>query len=279
VDPTELAIEVESLHLCYPRRWRSPAVEALVGLDLQLQRGEILGILGPNGSGKTTLLEILSGGLKRTSGRLSILGHQAGDRALISKLGYQPEGPLPFPQLSPGEFLEYLGSLMGLKRAQLRARCKHLLGRLQLEEVARRPHGSFSTGMAKRLALAAALISAPEVLLLDEPTSGLDPEASLLVMELLEEYRAEGRSILMASHHLQEVERLCERVCVLVAGKKVAEGRIDELLSTEEQLLSVTGLDATGREHIADAVRKAGGESKGWRAGRRHLFALFREMR
>ncbi|MHC5064138.1 MAG: ABC transporter ATP-binding protein [Planctomycetota bacterium] len=279
MEPTELAIEVESLQLRYRGGWRRPPVDALAGVDLQLRKGEILGILGPNGSGKTTLLEILSGGLRKTSGRARVLDREAGDRALISRLGYQPEGPLPFPQLKPGEFLAYLGSLMGLSRPACKSRGEELLDRLGMASFVKRQQGKFSTGMQRRLALAAALLPEPELLLLDEPTSGLDPEASLLVMELLEEFRSSGGSILMASHHLQEVERVCDRVCVLVEGRKRAEGSLDALLGTDELLLAVTGLDAAGQDSVVKEVARAGGESQGWRRGRRHLFAFLRDLR
>ena len=276
MDPSEVAIAVESLHLRYPRRWHSPAVNALAGVDLELRRGEIFGILGPNGSGKTSLLEILSGGIAASDGRVAILGLPPGEGALITRVGYQPEGPLPFKQLNPREFLDYLGNLMGLNRALVTERGDALLQRLRLQEVAKQAHGSLSTGMSRRLALAAALLCKPEVLLLDEPTSGLDPDASLLVMELLTELAGKGCTILMASHHLQEVERICDRVCVLIAGKKTAQGSLDALLASDEELLAVAGLDPAGRDKVTAAASLAGGEVRGWRRSRQHLFALFR---
>ncbi len=277
MDPSEVAIEVESLHLRYPRRWHSPAVEALAGVDLTLQRGEIFAVLGPNGSGKTSLLEVLSGGLTASSGRVTILGLPPGDRSLIRRVGYQPEGPLPFKQLDPREFLDYLGNLMGLDRAFTALRRDALLQRLGLRDVANRAHGGLSTGMSRRLALAAAMLCEPEVLFLDEPTSGLDPEASLVVIELLTELAEKDCAILMASHHLQEVEHVCDRVCVLIDGKKTAQGTLDELLASDEEVLTVTGLDQAGRDQVSATADQAGGKVRGWRRGRRHLHALFRD--
>ncbi len=273
--PTSPAISVESLSLRFPRRWRQAAVDALIDLDLQVDRSEVVGLLGPNGSGKTSLFRVLCNELRATAGRARILGHRPGSRELVRSVGYQPEGPLPFPRLSGPEFLHYLGSLMGIDHA--RQRSSELLERLGLRHAGRRPIGKYSTGMARRLALAAALLAKPEVLLLDEPTAGLDPDGSLACLELLAEFRSNGGAVLIASHHLEEIEQICDRVYLVRHGRCVAAGSLDDLLGTETSQLLVTGLGQSGQAEVEAAALHAGGEVIGWRRTRRQLAALFRD--
>jgi ABC-2 type transport system ATP-binding protein len=132
--------------------------------------------------------------------------------------------------------------------------------------------------MQQRLAVAAALLTDPEVLLLDEPTAGLDPTGSLLVMEVIAERAAAGCAVLMASHHLQEVEQTCDRVYLLSRGRKLAEGSLDELLASGEQHLRLVAPDAAARASVEAAARESGCEVVGWEAGRTHLFELFRRL-
>jgi ABC-2 type transport system ATP-binding protein len=272
------ALAVENLSVSYPRRLRAPAVHALVGLDLEVAPGEIVGVLGPNGSGKTTLLRVLAGTQRPTAGSVRILQLAAGARALATRVGYQAEGPLPFPGLCAAEFLGYLGDLMGLPRKLAAAQTDRWLERLELRGAGRRPIATFSAGMARRLSLAAALLANPSVLLLDEPTSALDPRGSLAVVEILRGAAAEGCAILMASHHLQEVEQLCARVYLLDGGRCRAHGTLDELLATDERQIVLRGLDDAGLERVLRAVRDAGGEVVLSGRRREHLFALFRRF-
>ena len=272
------AVSVQSLGVTYRRRLRSPEVHALDSLDLEARRGEVIGVLGPNGSGKTTLLEVLAGSLAPTSGTVRILSRGPTDRALVPLVGYQPEGPLPFPTLSAPEFLAYLGALMRLPRDRARRSAEEWLRRLDLVRTGRRPIGTFSTGMGRRLALAAALLADPEVLLLDEPTSGIDPSGSLAVLEVLEEKARRGGTVIMTSHHLQEIEQICDRVYLLESGRCRAHGSLDELLGTGDRNLVVRGLDDEGVESVRRAVAAAGGELLRTESARRHLFALFRSL-
>lgn len=273
----ETAVAVSQLSVRYRGGFRSPGVQALSTVDLEVPAGAIVGILGPNGSGKTTLLKVLCGLVRPDTGTVQVLGSHPRDRALVPRVGYQAEGSLPFPGLSGPDFLRYMGALMGLDRELVEERTRHWIERLDLVHAGRRPLGKFSQGMSRRLALAAALLSGPEVLILDEPTSGLDPHGSLEVIRILEEVAGRGTAVIMASHHLQEVEQLCGRIAVLHEGRIVASGSLDELLTTGEQTLVVSGLDATGLESIEDAVREAGGQAER-RTTREHLFALFRRV-
>jgi ABC-2 type transport system ATP-binding protein len=253
------------------------AVDALTDLDLAVAHGEIVGILGPNGSGKSTLLRVMAGIQRPTAGTVQVLGRAPNDRALVRRVGYAPEGSLPFPTLSAPAFLRYVGDLMALPAAT-RARQAELLDRFGLAGAGARRIGTFSTGMARRLALAAALLSDPEVLLLDEPTAGLDPVGSLLAMEVLRERAAAGCAVVLASHHLLEVEQTCSRVVVLDGGRKVAEGSLDELLGSEDDVFAVRGLSNGGVLRVEQAIADAGGQLVARTKHREHLFALFRRL-
>lgn len=272
------AISAKQLAVTFPGRGSRPAVEALRPLDLELAAGQILGILGPNGSGKTTLLRVLAGLQAPTAGAVTLLGKAPADRDLVQKVSYQSEGPLPLATLSAPEYLAFVGAEIGLPNAVSDRRAAALLDRLELRHAGRRRIRTFSTGMCKRLALAAALLAEPAVLLLDEPTSGLDPFGTATVMEILRERADAGAAILMASHHLLEVEESCDEVLVLHNGTVHARGRLADLLATDEQALVVRGLDDAAMQQLSDDVRGRGGEVVRVERPRDHLFALFRRL-
>ncbi len=274
----DLALSAHGLCVTFRQFLRRSRVEALRDLELEVRPGEVVGVLGPNGSGKSSLLRVLAGTLRPTSGRVEVLGRAPTDRALVQRVGYQPEGPLPFPGLSAPELLALCSSLMELEPGAARARAAALLDRLDLRRAGRRPLGKFSTGMARRLALATALLAEPEVLLLDEPTAGLDPEGSLVVREIVQQATARGAAVLMASHDLQEVEQLCTRVCVLSDGRRCADGRLDDLLGTGARTFVVRGLDDDGVDRARAAIERVGGEVVRVGADREHVYALFRRL-
>lgn len=273
------AIAIRGLDVRFGRgSRRAPTVEALRGVELHVAPGEIVGLLGPNGSGKTTLLRVLCGDLRPSAGELRVLGRAPADRALVRRVGFQPDEPPPFPALSPREILAHLAVLAGLERGPARVRAGELLERLGLGKVADRALGGFSTGMKKRTAIACALVTGPELLLLDEPTSGLDPSGSLLVLELLRELADRGATILMASHRLDEVEQLCGRVVVLAGGRVRRDGTLDALLGGGTDALCLRGADAALRARLEAEARALGAEVVGWTTPRRHLFELLREL-
>ncbi len=261
--------------------WQPP-VQALQQVDLQVAAGEIVGILGANGSGKTTLLKVLAGVQQWQEGQVQVLGESPSHPQSAKLVGFKAEAPLPFQNLSAPEFLRYLGSMQRLPKAELRSRAETLLQRLQLSDLGKRRIKTFSTGMQQRLSLAAALLSQPKVLLLDEPTSGLDPMGSQLVIALLQEEAERGTAICMASHHLQEVEECCHRICILQHGKVVAQGSLDELLGTGAEALLIQGLDSQGlaavQQTVQQCVQEAGGEVVQQGQRRQHLFALLRKL-
>ena len=275
-DAAPAVVDARGLGVTFGRGRR--AVAALIDADLDCAPGEVVGVLGPNGSGKTTLFRVLVGDLAWTAGHVTVLGRPPGDPARTARIGYQPEGPLPFPRLSGRTFLRHLAALLGMPRRAAADRADELLDALDLAHAAPRPHATYSTGMAKRLALAGALLTEPDLLLLDEPTSGLDAQGSARVLEVLRARAAAGASVVLASHHLQEVESICDRVVVLVRGRVRRSGTLDDVLGGDASELAVTGLAPTARAAVEDAVVAAGGEVRGWRRSRRHLFDLFREL-
>lgn len=272
------AISVRQLAVTFGGRGRRNAVHALQPLDLDLPAGRIVGVLGPNGSGKTTLLRVLAGVQPPTAGSATVLGERAHAPGLRCRVAFQPEGPLPLGTLSAGDFLAWVGAELGLANAESDARAHALLRRLDLAHTGRRWLRTFSTGMQKRLALAAALLADPEVLLLDEPTAGLDPFGSALVMQILRERAAAGALVLMASHQLLEVEEICDEVIVLQDGVLRARGTLGELLATDAHALVVRGLDQQALAGLAEAARARGGEVLRIERPRDHLFALFRRF-
>ncbi len=272
------AISVRQLAVTFGGRGRRNAVHALRSFDLEVPAGRIVGVLGPNGSGKTTLLRVLAGVARPTSGEATVLGESPDAASLRRRVAFQPEGPLPLGVLSAADFLAWVGAELGLANADADARARALLQRLELADTGRRWLRTFSTGMQKRLALAAVLLADPEVLLLDEPTAGLDPFGSALVMQILRERAAAGATVLMASHHLLEVEEICDEVIVLQEGELRARGTLGQLLATDAHALVVRGLDEQALAGLADAARARGGEVLRIERPRDHLFALFRRF-
>jgi len=252
-------ISLEDVSVAFAAGFREPGIQALRGVDLKAHPGEIVGVLGPNGAGKTTALRVIAGLQPPDQGRVSVLGHPPRDRSLRTRVGFQPTGPLPFPDLRGVEFLHYLGNLMRLPAATVRENTTRWLDALQVHGADKLAIRHYSTGMQRRLALAAALFTEPEVLLLDEPTSGLDPEGTELVLEILRERAAAGCAILMASHHMQEVEQTCDRVYLFAAGQVLEHGKLADLLGTGDTRLVVRDLSDPAITSLHTQVEAAGG--------------------
>ena len=222
--------------------WLRPTVKAVDALNLRIHRGETFGLLGPNGSGKSTTIKMILGLLTPTSGSITLFGLPPRTIAARARLGYLPELSYLHPFLTARETLSYYAGLCGLNRKIARERANELLHMVKLEDVANRPVGGFSKGMARRVALASALIGKPELLILDEPTSGLDPVSTREVKLLIKALEKNGMTILMTSHLLADAEDVCDRVMILNHGKSVAEGKVSELgESLEDFFLAKVG--------------------------------------
>jgi ABC-2 type transport system ATP-binding protein len=233
---------------------------AVDGIDFEIREREIFGLLGPNGSGKSTTIKMILGLLRRSRGKLSVFGRDPGDVSVKSRIGYLPEESYLYRFLNPRETLEYYAKLFGQHRSMRRERVDELLDMVGLQHVAHRAVGEFSKGMARRLGLAQALINDPEFLILDEPTSGLDPVGTHQVKELLIELGRRGKTILLSSHLLADVEDVCTRMVILYGGRIRAQGTAGELLSdTEHTVIRLPKLRAATIGHIDELVRREEG--------------------
>jgi len=238
----EPIVELKDVKKTFRDFWLRPTVMAVDGLSLGIGRGEVFGLLGPNGSGKSTTIKMLLGLLSPTSGSIALFGRSPRSVEARSKLGYLPELSYLHPFLTARETLRYYAGLCGLPRREAADRTRQLLAMVGLSDVASRPVGGFSKGMARRVALAASLVGRPELLVLDEPTSGLDPISTKEVKTLVKALAAGGMTVLMTSHLLADAEDICDRVMIVNHGKAVAEGRVGELgTSLEEFFLAKVG--------------------------------------
>ena len=209
--------------------WRPRPVRALDGVSLEVAPGEVLGYLGPNGAGKTTTLKLLMQLIYPTAGRAEILGRPAGDVEARRRLGYLPELPYFYDNLTAEELLIYFGGLFGLSATDARARASVLLDRVGLGAERHRRLRRFSKGMLQRVGIAQALVNDPEVVFLDEPMSGLDPVGRRDTRELIRSLGEEGRTVFFSSHILSDAEALCSRVAIMVKGRLMATGRLADL--------------------------------------------------
>jgi ABC-2 type transport system ATP-binding protein len=210
-------------------------VHALKDLDLQINKGEIFGYLGPNGSGKTTTIKMLLGLIFPTSGTIRILGTEdIGSAAVRQKIGYLPEGAY-YPDFLKGEeVVKFYGRLYGMSGRDLDERTKNVLGVVGMTHARKRLVRGYSKGMRQRIGLAQALISDPEILILDEPTTGLDPLARKEIRDILSDLRDQGKTLMISSHELAEVELISNRVAILYGGVTQVSGTVDELLSDRD---------------------------------------------
>ena len=223
-------LHVSELRKTFTRGFLRRRTEALRGISLDVEPGEIFGFLGPNGAGKTTTIKILMGLIFPTSGTAQLLGAPAGDRAAKARVGYLPENPYFYDYLSVPELLDMVGRLHGLPGGQRRERSARLIERVGLAHAGNRPLRSFSKGMMQRVGLAQALMGEPELVVLDEPMSGLDPVGRKEVRDLVFELRDKGTTVFFCTHILADATALCDRVAILVKGKLRGVGSLNELL-------------------------------------------------
>jgi ABC-2 type transport system ATP-binding protein len=247
-------VSTTSLSKTFRDFWCRKKVTAVSDLDLSIQKGEIFGLLGPNGSGKSTTLKLLLGLLHPTHGSVSIFGSSPRKAAARRRLGYLPEDSQLYQQLTAAETLHFYGGLFGLKGTVLHERTEQLLDMVGLTHAADRSVGEFSRGMTRRIGLAQALINDPDLLILDEPTAGLDPVGCRQTKDLLQALAKRGKTILLCSHLMADVEDVCSRIMLLHNGRSLAVGAISELLQQPNQIRF--SLEAPDKAQI-DAVKTA----------------------
>src|SRR5436190_17468747 len=248
----EAVIEIDELIKSYRTGLRRRPVFAVKKLSLKVMAGSIVAFVGPNGAGKTTTISTLLGFLKPDAGSVRLFG-KAADTSLLRRVGYQPEIFHTYPFYKANEVLQYYGRLSGMSSSDLVQAIPPLLDRMGLADAANRKAVTFSKGMNQRLGLAQALLHDPELLILDEPTSGLDPEGRRLVLDIIREEKAKGRTVFLSSHILADVERTCDEV-VMVNHGEVAFSRQMAAFQPggDDWEIEVTGWNAAHRELLAD---------------------------
>jgi len=257
--------------------WRRARVKAVNDLDLEVQPGEVFGLLGPNGSGKSTTIKMLLGLLYPTRGRITVLNRPPDDVRTKARIGYLPEESYLYRFLNARETLDYYGTLFRLDRHARRLRTEELLEMVGLRSAARRPVGEYSKGMARRIGLAQALINDPDLLILDEPTSGLDPVGSKLVKDIILRLGREfKKTIVLSSHLLADVEEVCDRVTILYGGRVQESGSIESVLSRRDQTQIVCDrLTPETLAEIEQLVQRREGKELAISVPRDRLEALF----
>ncbi len=245
----EAVLKIEGLSKTFKVGFWGRKVTAVAGFDLEVHRGEVFGFLGPNGAGKTTTLKMLMGLIYPTSGKAWLFGKEIGDQDSRRRLGFLPESPYFYDYLTGGEFLRFYGHLFGLGGVQLEARITELLEMVGMSHARHLQLRKFSKGMLQRVGVAQALINDPELVVLDEPMSGLDPIGRKEVRDLILRLKEAGKTIFFSSHILHDAEMLCDRVAIILKGKMVACGRVDELVQkggTQSVELVVEGMGPDG---------------------------------
>ena len=212
--------------------WLNQKVESLKGCSLSVWEGETFGLLGPNGAGKTTLLKILLGIVRPTEGGGQLLGIPLGDRSSKQRVGYLPENPYFYDYLTAWEFLQFVAGLFEIPASEQRQRIPQLLDLVGLARTTARkkPLRQYSKGMLQRVGMAQALINDPEIVFLDEPMSGLDPMGRYQMRQIILWLKEQGKTIFFNSHVLADVEKICDRVAILIKGELVCLGSLNELL-------------------------------------------------
>ena len=258
---SNIVVQTKNLTKIYRDFWGRQKVRALKALDLEVRKGEVFGLLGPNGSGKTTTIKLLLGLLFPTSGEVNILGRSAADVSKNEKIGYLPEESYLYRFLNAEETLDFYGRLFQMTGAVRRQRVAQLISMVGLESAKKRQLREYSKGMTRRIGLAQALINDPELILLDEPTSGLDPIGTRNMKDLILELKAQGKTIIMSSHLLADVQDVCDRIGILYQGELKELGQVGDLLKiSDETEIRASGLSDAAKEKIKAIIAEDNSE-------------------
>ena len=257
----EIAIKTEDLTKAYRSFFGRKKVLALNKLNIVIRKGEIFGLLGPNGSGKTTTLKLLLGLLFPTEGRAYVLGKATDDVAVKSRIGFLPEESCFYRFLNADEILDFYGQLFRIPGKERKLRTNRLLKRVGLESARKRHLKQYSKGMLRRIGIAQALINDPDLIILDEPTSGLDPIGTRETKDLILELKSQGKTVLLCSHLLSDVQDICDRVAIIDKGELQVSGTIDELLANEDIVeLLIRNLSKEALMEVERIVQEKQGE-------------------
>ncbi len=254
---TEAVISVRGLTKVFTDFWGRPKARAVDTVNFEVRRGEVFGLLGPNGSGKSTTIKMLLGLLYPTKGHIEIFGHSPRHVKTKARIGYLPEESYLYKYLDSRETLDFFGNLFQLPPEQRDQRTEQLLEMVGLNQVRSRTVGEFSKGMQRRIGLAQALINDPDLVILDEPTAGLDPLGCREVKDVILALKNRGKTVILSSHLLSDVEDVCDRVVIYYGGKIQADGTLKELL-TERSSVRITFpmLPREAMENILGTIRR-----------------------
>lgn len=257
----DVVVETRALSKVYRDFWGRQKVRALKALDLEIYRGEIFGLLGPNGSGKTTTIKLLLGLLFATEGEALVLGKSATDVSKNERVGYLPEESYLYKFLNAEETLDFYGRLFDIPPDVRQERIDKLIKLVKLDVARKRQLREYSKGMTRRIGLAQALINEPDLILLDEPTSGLDPIGTREMKDWILELRDQGKTIVMCSHLLADVQDVCDRIAILHQGELKELGRVEDLLKVKDSTqITARGLSADCENEIREVIARHEGE-------------------
>jgi ABC-2 type transport system ATP-binding protein len=232
---TTPAVRIENLTKIFPVHLRRQQVTAVRNISFDVHPGEVYGLLGPNGSGKSTTLKILLGLVTPNQGRAMIFGQDSRDYHSRRDVGFLPENPYFYKFLTAAETLRFYGKVCGMGGTILNKRIDELIHLVGLEDARDRRIGGFSKGMLQRIGLAQALIQDPRLVVLDEPTAGVDPAGSHQIRDLILDLKKRGKTVLLTSHLLEQVQEICDRVGIMARGEMIREGALADLVSVKNQ--------------------------------------------
>jgi ABC-2 type transport system ATP-binding protein len=235
MDETPPAVEIRDLVKDFKTSFRRKPLRAVDGVSIRIQPGEVYGLIGPNGSGKSTTMKALLGLVAPTSGNCAIFGKDSLKVDSRNEVGFLPENPYFYKHLSGAETLRFYGRLCGIGGKALKQRINELLALVDLEDARDRRIGGYSKGMLQRIGLAQALIQEPRLVILDEPTAGVDPVGSRQIRDLILKLRERGITVFLCSHLLEQVQEVCDHVGIIFRGRMIREGRLEDLISIEDQ--------------------------------------------
>jgi ABC-2 type transport system ATP-binding protein len=254
---TETVVSVRGLTKVFKDFWNRPKARAVDNVDFDVRRGEVFGLLGPNGSGKSTTVKLLLGLLYPTKGHIEVFGHSPRHVQTKARIGYLPEESYLYRYLNSRETLDFFGNLFQLGKGERDNRAEQLLEMVGLSQTRMRAVGEFSKGMQRRIGLAQALINDPDLIILDEPTSGLDPIGCREVKDLILALARRGKTVILSSHLLSDVEDVCDRVVIYYGGKIQAMGTLKDLLATPDAIrITTPALPRETMERVLEIIRK-----------------------
>ena len=257
VDAAENVVAVRGLTKIFKDFWGRDKARAVDNVDFDVRRGEVFGLLGPNGSGKSTTIKLLLGLLNPTRGHIEVFGRSPEHVATKERIGYLPEESYLYRYFNSGETLHFFGKLFDLPAGERRRRTEQLLEMVGLKATQTRAVGEFSKGMQRRIGLAQALINDPDLVILDEPTAGLDPIGCREVKDLIVALAQRGKTVILSSHLLADVEDVCDRVVIYYGGKIHAAGALNELLATPDAVrLTLPALPRETMQRLLDFIRQ-----------------------